>query len=43
MNPDTHDEEGRMDIYKGWLVPGDVLNTMNVDEVKTVLNRRKPS
>jgi histidinol phosphatase-like PHP family hydrolase len=28
---------------KGWLEPGDVFNTMNVDAMKMFLNRRNPS
>jgi DNA polymerase (family 10) len=50
INPDAHDEEGLKDTYygvgigrKGWLEPGDVLNTMDLDEMKGFLERRKPS
>jgi len=50
INPDAHDEEGLKDTYfgvgigrKGWLEPGDVLNTMDSDEMKKFLKRRKPS
>jgi len=50
INPDAHDEGGLKDTYygvgigrKGWLEPGDVLNTMGLDEMKGFLKRRKPS
>ena len=50
INPDSHDEEGLKDTYfgvgigrKGWLEPGDVLNTMNVEEMKEYLGKRKRS
>jgi DNA polymerase (family 10) len=50
MNPDAHDEEGLKDTYygvgigrKGWLEPGDILNAMDFQEMKTFLERRKPS
>jgi DNA polymerase (family 10) len=50
MNPDAHDEEGLKDTYygvgigrKGWLEPGDILNTKDFQEMKTFLERRKPS
>jgi DNA polymerase (family 10) len=49
MNPDAHDEEGLKDTYygvgigrKGWLEPGDILNTKDFQEMKTFLERRKP-
>jgi DNA polymerase (family 10) len=49
MNPDAHDEEGLKDTYygvgvgrKGWLEPGDILNAMDFEEMKTFLERRKP-
>jgi DNA polymerase (family X) len=50
MNPDAHDEEGLKDTYygvgigrKGWLEPGDILNAMDFAEMKTFLERKKPS
>ena len=50
IDPDAHEEEGLMDIYfgvgiarKGWLEPGDVFNTMDLEEMKDFLKRRKPS
>jgi len=50
MNPDAHDEEGLKDTFygvgigrKGWLEPGDILNAMDFQEIKTFLERRKPS
>jgi len=50
MNPDAHDEEGLKDTYygvgigrKGWLEPGDILNAMDFQEMKTFLEERKPS
>lgn len=50
VNPDAHDEEGLKDTYfgvgigrKGWLEPGDILNTMNLEEMKDFLKRRRPS
>ncbi len=49
INPDAHEEEGLKDTYygvgigrKGWLEPGDVLNSMNREEMKDFLERRKP-
>jgi DNA polymerase (family 10) len=49
VNPDSHDEEGLKDTFlgvgigrKGWLEPGDILNTMNVEEMKEFLRTRKP-
>ncbi len=49
INPDAHDEEGLRDTYygvgigrKGWLEPGDILNTMDPEEMKAFLERRKP-
>ena len=48
INPDSHDEEGLKDTYfgvgiarKGWLEPGDVINTMNVKEMKGFLGKRR--
>lgn len=50
INPDAHEEEGLKDICfgvgiarKGWLEPGDVLNTMDLEEMKDFLKRRKSS
>ena len=48
INPDAHDEEGLKDTYfgvgiarKGWLEPEDILNTMDLEEMKNFLERRK--
>jgi len=48
INPDAHEEEGLKDTYygveigrKGWLEPGDILNAMNLEEMKEFLKRRK--
>jgi DNA polymerase (family 10) len=50
INPDAHGEEGLKDTYygvgigrKGWLEPGDLLNAMNLEEMKAFLERRKPT
>jgi len=50
INPDAHDEDGLKDTYfgvgiarKGWLEPGDVLNTMDLEEMRDFLKKRKPS
>jgi len=50
INPDAHDEAGLKDTYfgvgiarKGWLEPGDILNTMDLEEMKQFLKKRKPS
>ena len=47
INPDAHDEEGLKDTYygvgigrKGWLESGDVLNTMDLDEMKNFLKEK---
>ena len=47
INPDAHEEKGLRDIRfgvgiarKGWLEPRDILNTMNVEEMKQFLKRR---
>ena len=49
INPDSHDEGGLKDTYfgvgiarKGWLETGDVINTMNVEEMEEFLKKRKP-
>jgi DNA polymerase (family 10) len=49
INPDSHDEEGLKDTFfgvgigrKGWLEPGDILNTLNVEEMKAYLEKRRP-
>ena len=48
INPDAHEEEGLKDTYfgvgvarKGWLEPGDILNTMSFEEVREYLKKRK--
>jgi DNA polymerase (family 10) len=48
INPDAHGEDGLKDTYygvgigrKGWLEPGDVLNTSDLEEMKTFLKRRR--
>jgi DNA polymerase (family 10) len=48
INPDAHEEEGLKDTTfgvgiarKGWLEPGDILNTMSLEEIKEYLKRRK--
>jgi DNA polymerase (family 10) len=50
INPDAHDEEGLKDTNygvgigrKGWLEPENILNAMNLGEMKAFLQRRKPS
>ncbi len=50
INPDAHGEEGLRDTYygvgtgrKGWLEPGDILNAMDVKQMRAFLERRKPS
>jgi DNA polymerase (family 10) len=50
INPDAHDEDRLKDTYfgvgiarKGWLEPGDVLNTMDLEEMRDFLKRRKVS
>jgi DNA polymerase (family 10) len=47
INPDAHEEEGLKDTYygvgigrKGWLEPRDLLNTMDLEEMKGFLKRR---
>ncbi len=49
INPDAHDPEGLKDITfgvgigrKGWLEPGDVLNTRSLEEMKDYLKERSP-
>jgi len=49
INPDAHEEKGLTDTYlgvgiarKGWLEPGDILNTMDLEEMKEFLKKRKP-
>jgi DNA polymerase (family 10) len=49
INPDSHDEGGFKDTYfgvgiarKGWLEPGDVINTMNLEQMKAFLEKRRP-
>jgi len=48
IDPDTHDRDGLKDTYfgvgiarKGWLEPGDVLNTMNLEEIIDFLKKRR--
>jgi DNA polymerase (family 10) len=48
IDPDTHDREGLKDTRygvgiarKGWLEPGDVLNTMSLEQVSAFLERRE--
>jgi DNA polymerase (family 10) len=48
INPDAHEEAGLKDTYfgvgsarKGWLESGDILNTMDLEEMKDFLKRRK--
>ncbi len=47
-NPDAHEERGLKHTYfgigiarKGWLGPGDILNTMALEEMKDFLKRRR--
>jgi DNA polymerase (family 10) len=49
INPDAHDTEGLKDICfgvgigrKGWLEPGDVLNTRSLEEMKEYLKEGSP-
>jgi len=48
INPDAHEEEGLNDTQfgvgiarKGWLEPGDILNTMDLKEMKEFLKKRR--
>jgi len=48
INPDAHSTLGIHDVTygigiarKGWQEKGDVLNTMDINQVKTIFNRRK--
>jgi DNA polymerase (family 10) len=48
INPDAHHEEGLRDTFygvgigrKGWLEPGDVLNTLSLEEMKEFLKEKK--
>ena len=48
ISPDAHEEEGLNDTTfgvgiarKGWLEPGDILNTMSLEEIKEYLKKRK--
>jgi len=50
INPDAHNEEGLKDTYFGvgigrkrWLEPQDILNTMELEEIKDPLKKRRPS
>jgi len=47
INPDAHDEEGFNHTFfgigiarKGWLEPNDILNTLDLDQMKTFLQER---
>ena len=49
INPDAHEEKGLKDTYygvgigrKGWLEPENILNAMDLGEMKSFLERRKP-
>jgi DNA polymerase (family 10) len=49
INPDAHEETGLKDTSygvgigrKGWLESGDILNALNLGEMKAFLERRKP-
>ena len=49
INPDAHDRGGLTDTYfgvgiarKGWLEPADILNTLDLEEMKNFLKERKP-
>ncbi len=48
INPDAHEEEGFRDTYfgvgiarKGWLESGDILNTMNLEEISEFLRKKR--
>ncbi len=50
INPNAHEEEGLRDTSfgvgiarKGWLEPADVLNTMDIEEIKNFLKQRRNS
>jgi DNA polymerase (family 10) len=50
ISPDAHEGEGLRDTYygvgigrKGWLEPEDILNTLDVEEIKAFFQRKKPS
>jgi len=50
ISPGAHEEDGSKDTFwgvgiarKGWLEPGDVLNTMDPEEMRDFLKRRKLS
>ncbi len=50
INPDAHEEAGLKDTYygvgiarKGWLEPRDILNTMDLEEMKQFLKKGKRS
>jgi DNA polymerase (family 10) len=49
INPDAHDQDGLKDTYfgvgigrKGWLEPGDILNTRSLEAMKEYLKERTP-
>ena len=49
INPDAHEEKGLKDTYygvgigrKGWLEPENILNAMDLGDMKSFLERRKP-
>ncbi len=48
INPDAHDEEGLSHTTfgigiarKGWLEPNNILNTLDLDQIKTFLQERR--
>ncbi len=50
INPDAHDKGGLKDTYfgvgtarKGWLEPADILNTLDMEEIKDFLKKTKQS
>ena len=50
INPDAHEEDGLKDTFfgvgiarKGWLELGDILNTIDLEEMRDFLKRRKLS
>jgi DNA polymerase (family 10) len=49
INPDAHNEEGLKDTFfgvgvgrKGWLEPGDILNTLDLEEITPFLQEHSP-
>jgi DNA polymerase (family 10) len=48
INPDAHDKDGLKDTYfgvgiarKGWLEPGNILNTLDLEEMKDFLKKKR--